>query len=464
MNLETSIEAAPLWLAAPPKPQLNRAKLRFRLYLSLIALDVLCVFVSLFLASLIYAPMGSSSQWAVVASALSLVYFGVALNGRAYAAEIMARPNTGVLRAMRAFILSVGIVVLAAFYLKASAEYSRGMVAIGSVLAVIVVTIGRFLFLWRAHSLLGGNPYTVALIADGQYALDSDSFSFVIRPGSEIDPAQDCPVMFDRLAAALQDADRVVVACPPERRPSWVRMLKGANIRSEIIAPELQTVAPLALDRCGNMPTMVIADGPLGKFDAGVKRLFDICASLVALILLAPFMLIVAALIKVDSAGPVFFVQTRIGQGNRLFRVFKFRSMRVEQADSTGNLSARRDDDRITSVGRFIRRTSIDELPQLINVLIGDMSIVGPRPHALGSRAENKLFWEVDDRYWHRHAAKPGLTGLAQIRGFRGATDHASDLTNRLQADLEYLHNWSLWRDALIILQTFRVIVHRNAF
>ena len=132
--------------------------------------------------------------------------------------------------------------------------------------------------------------------------------------------------------------------------------------------------------------------------------------------------------------------------------------------DGNGDRSTGRDDDRITRVGRIIRMTSIDELPQLLNVLMGDMSIVGPRPHALGSRAEDKLFWEIDERYWHRHAAKPGLTGLAQIRGFRGATVHEYDLVNRLQADLEYLDHWTIWKDLKIILQTFRVLLHRNAY
>ncbi|MBA3836318.1 MAG: exopolysaccharide biosynthesis polyprenyl glycosylphosphotransferase, partial [Zymomonas sp.] len=117
-----------------------------------------------------------------------------------------------------------------------------------------------------------------------------------------------------------------------------------------------------------------------------------------------------------------------------------------------------------TKVGRFIRRSSIDELPQLINVLRGEMSIVGPRPHALGSRAEGKLFWEIDPRYWHRHATKPGLTGLAQVRGYRGATVVRKDLADRLNADLEYVRAWSLWLDVRIILQTFGVLVHRNAY
>jgi lipopolysaccharide/colanic/teichoic acid biosynthesis glycosyltransferase len=147
-----------------------------------------------------------------------------------------------------------------------------------------------------------------------------------------------------------------------------------------------------------------------------------------------------------------------------MFKMMKFRSMRSEASDGGGTRSTGRSDDRITAVGRFIRRTSIDELPQLFNVLWGHMSIVGPRPHALGSRAEDLLFWEIDRRYWHRHAAKPGLTGLAQVRGFRGATNHRDDLTNRLDADLEYLNNWSLWKDIKIAIMTLKVVVHNNAY
>jgi polysaccharide biosynthesis protein PslA len=144
--------------------------------------------------------------------------------------------------------------------------------------------------------------------------------------------------------------------------------------------------------------------------------------------------------------------------------VLKFRSMRIEASDRAGNRSASRSDDRITRVGRLIRRTSLDELPQLINVVRGDMSIVGPRPHALASTAGEALFWELDSRYIHRHAIKPGMTGLAQVRGYRGATRSAEDLTNRLQADLEYLSGWTIWRDIRIIFRTFRVLTHSNAF
>lgn len=118
----------------------------------------------------------------------------------------------------------------------------------------------------------------------------------------------------------------------------------------------------------------------------------------------------------------------------------------------------------MTRVGRILRRTSIDELPQLINVLIGDMSIVAPRPHAVHSMARDKYFWEVDARYWHRHACKPGITGLAQVRGYRGTALEEKDLQDRLAADLEYLNKWSLWLDIGILFRTLRVIIHKNAF
>jgi lipopolysaccharide/colanic/teichoic acid biosynthesis glycosyltransferase len=195
-----------------------------------------------------------------------------------------------------------------------------------------------------------------------------------------------------------------------------------------------------------------------------LKRLFDIVVATAALILTAPIMLLTAVAIKLEDGGPVFFVQRRLGRGNRFFDMLKFRSMRVDRNDHAGTLSATPDDNRTTRVGRIIRRTSIDELPQLVNVLIGDMSVVGPRPHAIGSQAGNKLFWEVDDKYWDRHSLKPGVTGLAQIRAHRGATDHERHLTDRLGADLEYIAHWSLLGDALIVLKTIGVLVHPRAF
>ena len=210
--------------------------------------------------------------------------------------------------------------------------------------------------------------------------------------------------------------------------------------------------------------TLIVAEGPLNLASRIQKRAFDFALTLPVLLLLSPLLLLIALSIKLDSPGPIFFKQKRLGRGNRLFDIYKFRSMRSETLDPTGTISASRDDNRITWIGRIIRRTSLDELPQLFNVLIGDMSLVGPRPHALGSLAGNQLFWDIDRQYWCRHALKPGITGLAQIRGFRGATHHMRDLQNRLEADLEYASGWTLVRDLTILVSTVRVLLHENAY
>lgn len=441
----------------------SRGRLRRRLFLGLFLLDTSCILAGFLLAALLYKPAAEEHHWLMVASIILPVFFIAALNGRAYSADVIANPGRGTARALQALLASAITVLFIAFYLKSSDHFSRVTTAIGFTASLIFLGLARDTVLRHASRLLGGNPFQVILIRDGDHPVDTRGFSLVIAD-PRLDPDDHCPAMYDRLAHALKDADRVIIACPPERRMSWASALKGASVRSEIIVPELQHLAPLSVDHWYNATTLVVADGPLGKVDAFLKRTFDIAASGAALIILSPVLLAVALLIKLESAGPVFFIQSRIGQGNGMFRMLKFRSMRVEQCDALGNASTARDDDRITRVGSIIRKTSIDELPQLLNVLKGDMSIVGPRPHALGSRAENKLFWEIDGRYWHRHAAKPGLTGLAQVRGFRGATDHESDLTNRLQADLEYLSEWSIWKDIKIIFLTFKVLVHKNAY
>jgi lipopolysaccharide/colanic/teichoic acid biosynthesis glycosyltransferase len=240
--------------------------------------------------------------------------------------------------------------------------------------------------------------------------------------------------------------------------------LRGSDVGGEIILDRNLLQGAIAIGQCGEEDTLILSHGPLSLANRIQKRTFDLAVTIPLIFLLAPLFAVVAVLIKLESSGPVFFRQVRVGQGNRQFRIFKFRSMRVEVSDENGSRSTERDDDRITVVGAFIRRTSIDELPQLFNVVRGDMSLVGPRPHALGSLAGSSLFWEVTDRYWLRHALKPGMTGLAQIRGFRGSTDRPEDLTQRLRCDLEYLSSWSIWNDIFICLKTAGVLVHKNAY
>lgn len=435
--------------------------LHLRSILCLIACDIAAVTLGFLMTWIVRADfIVTRTPFFVVA--LIPVYLVVAASVDAFSANSLRDPFFAIRKSWYALVVAVAILVIAAFYLRSTDGFSRTIVGLGSALAFTFVGIERWLLLPRLPRIVGGNPFSSALIRDGDAPIPSGEFSVSIDAGAEFDPNHHDPMMYDRLAIALAAMDRVVVTCPPERRPAWTRALRGANIQGEIYTPELARLHPLGMGPDLQAPSLIVAVGPLNLFDRTVKRVFDIVVAAVALIVFMPVMVMVALWVRLDSPGPILFTQTRIGRANRMFRMFKFRSMRAP--DHGGDRSASREDDRITRCGRVIRRTSLDELPQLFNVLSGSMSIVGPRPHALGSRANDKLFWEVDDRYWGRHAAKPGLTGLAQIRGYRGATLVEDDLRNRVDADLEYLTSWTVWRDLKIIFLTVRVLWHRNAF
>lgn len=175
--------------------------------------------------------------------------------------------------------------------------------------------------------------------------------------------------------------------------------------------------------------------------------------------LLSPILLVTALAVRLDSEGPALFRQKRYGYNDRLIRVFKFRSMYVNQTDRNAERQTTREDPRITRVGRFIRKTSIDELPQLFNVLMGNMSIVGPRPHATATKAAGVPFEEAVREYSSRHRVKPGITGWAQINGYRGETDTLHKIQKRVEYDLEYISKWSVWLDLYIVFMTVPAIL-----
>jgi Undecaprenyl-phosphate glucose phosphotransferase len=200
----------------------------------------------------------------------------------------------------------------------------------------------------------------------------------------------------------------------------------------------------------GNIATLQISQPPLSAVEQLAKRMFDIVVAMGALAVLAPLMLMVAVVIKLDSRGPILFRQMRHGYNNETIKVFKFRTM-TEGAADDGFIQATRDDRRITRVGRLLRRTSIDELPQLINVLSGEMSIVGPRPHAT---VHNEMFEKRISLFSRRHTVKPGITGWAQVNGYRGETDTLEKMERRVECDLYYIDNWSLLFDLRIMVMT----------
>lgn len=426
--------------------------------------DIISLLVSFLAAGMLRYGDVLHPQVINVVTVVIPVFLLVAINQHAYGINAVGRPNVGARKTASAFLVTLGVVGLALFLLKVSTDISRGVFGSGALIALLVVPATRYALSRRAQGKLGETLVNEVVLCDG--------VKVATRPGTIVlDVTQEnliarleTPVARDWLGRVLKHADRVLVACQPERRTQWAAALKGASIDAEVFAGELDDVGPIGMGRYGEHHTLVVAHAPLGLVDRTLKRALDLSFAIAGLVVIAPVMILVAIAIKIDSRGPIFFLQDRVGLGNRVFKVYKFRSMYVDRADTTGHQSTRRNDSRVTRIGKFIRASSIDELPQLFNVLNGDMSVVGPRPHPLQSKAADRLFWEIDSRYWNRHAVKPGMTGLAQIRGFRGATEKESDLVNRLQADLEYLSGWSIWRDIAIIFGTFRVLVHRNAF
>jgi putative colanic acid biosynthesis UDP-glucose lipid carrier transferase len=214
-------------------------------------------------------------------------------------------------------------------------------------------------------------------------------------------------------------------------------------------------------DNVGGMPVIAICETPFMGINSMVKRASDLLLSSVILMLLAPLMLVIALAVKLSSPGPVIFKQRRYGLYGEKIIVYKFRSMTVAE-DGDKVVQASKNDQRVTSIGGFLRRTSLDELPQFINVLQGRMSLVGPRPHAV---AHNEQYRKLIKGYMLRHKVKPGITGWAQVNGLRGETATLDKMEARIQYDLDYLRNWSLWLDLWIILKTVKVVLTReNAF
>jgi Undecaprenyl-phosphate glucose phosphotransferase len=215
----------------------------------------------------------------------------------------------------------------------------------------------------------------------------------------------------------------------------------------------------------GNIAVFDMADRPISDWNLVFKWAFDKLVAITALILLSPVMLVTAVAIKLESPGPVLFKQHRHGFNNELIKIYKFRSMRTDMADHGAAKLVTKGDPRVTRVGRFIRKTSIDELPQLFNVLKGELSIVGPRPHAVQAKAANQLYYEAVEGYFARHRVKPGMTGWAQINGWRGETDTIDKIMQRVNHDLYYIENWSLLLDIYIVVMTpLRLFNSENAY
>jgi polysaccharide biosynthesis protein PslA len=219
------------------------------------------------------------------------------------------------------------------------------------------------------------------------------------------------------------------------------------------------------LSAVGSNPVVLMEERPLKDWRAARKAAFDLVVGTLMLLLLAPLLALIALAIRLDSPGPILFRQPRLGFNNRLFTCYKFRTMHHGMTDLLGDRQATRGDARITPLGHWLRKLSFDELPQLLNVLKGNMSLVGPRPHPPNTKAEDKLFTDVVAKYAFRHRVKPGITGWAQVNGWRGETKTVVEIENRVACDLAYIENWSMWFDLrIMVLTVTREILSRHAF
>ena len=376
--------------------------------------------------------------------------------------------------------------ISAIFLLKVSDGYSRATVIAQAASVLVTVLCARAIcFSLVQPAIASGliDARRVILIGDSSHCF---SFSArAITTGIRTIRSFDFPAFRTNssvpersgVAEALSDARRLIADCRPLRADDIVILTSESDVPAALalagalseLPVDVHVVPTGAIDlmavsritQFGDMVTMRIFQSPLTPFHRAIKRAFDIAAAIAGLIVISPLFVILPLAIKLDSPGPVLFRQTRHGYNNETIRVLKFRSMTVtEEGDNFKQVT--RHDPRVTRLGRFMRHTNIDELPQLFNVLIGDMSLVGPRPHAT---SQNETFAQLISSFSRRHNVKPGITGWAQVHGYRGETDTLEKMQRRVEHDLYYIDNWSFLLDLKIIVMTlFSKKVYWNAF
>jgi Undecaprenyl-phosphate glucose phosphotransferase len=384
------------------------------------------------------------------------------------------------------FLIAIGI----SFFAKAGDQFSRAWLGSFYVIGLLVLILfRRCLFLlvrhWTREGRLDRRTVIVGADKTGEALLQAlaaqrDSDVHVIGAFDDRTDSRSMPTIngvpnlgsIDDIVefARKTRVDLVIFSLPIAAEGRILHMLKKlwvlpVDIRLSAHSNKLR-FRPRSYSYIGTVPVIDVFDRPIADWDIVMKWLFDKIVGTLALIGLSPLMLLVALAIKLDSKGPVFFKQRRYGFNNELIEIYKFRSMYTEHADATASRLVTRNDPRVTRVGRFIRKTSIDELPQLLNVVfVGNLSLVGPRPHAVNAKAAEHLYDEAVDGYFARHRVKPGITGWAQIHGWRGETDSKEKIQRRVEHDLYYIENWSLLLDLSILFKTpFALLKSENAY
>lgn len=321
----------------------------------------------------------------------------------------------------------------------------------------------------------GADPDSISIIRRLLESLDLPHLSFVgvadDRP--KVRDLDDLEFIggYDELSdlARRGMVDQVLISVPnlpKQRLHEIVEGLSAVSVDVSLIPPQAIDLAPdYRVHLLGSLPVLTLWQRPFRDINQFVKRGEDLILAGIALVILAPVLAISALLVRLTSPGPILFVQPRIGFNNEVIEVLKLRTMYADQTDLGARATTTRDDPRVTPVGRILRKLSIDELPQLINVIRGDMSLVGPRPHALEMKVGDRFYQDAVRGYAGRHRVRPGITGLAQVKGLRGEIRTVARAKRRVELDKEYIDRWSLGLDLWILMATVRaVLFDRNAY
>ena len=391
--------------------------------------------------------------------------------------DALMAPTIGFGRIWAGLVLAFMVLLGGMYLLKWADFYSRGWFLSWFALSAIGLVLVRWAFVrgvqamvrtgqfTRHFAVLGTRDYIDALrteiIKDAPHAAISDLCLGDVNAASHLTDLE----VIKSLQASIQAGaiDKVIIALPAiDKARIRLALRRLAPFAPEILlCTDLQPLpVPVhGVTSIGGLRADVVSPVPAAELDRLEKRVFDVVLSAIGLIVVAPLLLLVALAIKLDSRGPVFFRQRRYGRNNAVFRIFKFRTMTVAEDDEV-IVQAARNDKRVTRVGRALRATSIDEIPQLINVLLGQMSLVGPRPHAL---AHEERFEADLDLFSRRRRVLPGITGWAQVNGCRGETKTLEDVEKRMDYDLYYVDTWSIWFDMEIIFRTL-LTLKRGAY
>jgi Undecaprenyl-phosphate glucose phosphotransferase len=454
-------------------PPLSAAKLA----IMLLSIDSLVVLISGYVTYqqyVIYSLNQNVYTAAVVfvwLTTLTLMNFG-----DLYRYDAVIYPLRHIHTVLVAVATSFFFLLAAAFSIKISGTFSRVWIALFAATTLASISVARIGIAYALESFLHlrGSKRNLAIVGIGQ---QSNRLVASIKQNTDL-PFHIQGIFTDdrRGENGIEDlinkarlglVDDVVIALSwheDDRIMDVVAKLRELPVHiylvSDLVGFRTKFQSPPS--HFGDLPILQIVGKPMSGWDAVIKTCEDYLLAPIILLLSSPLLLLIAILVKLDSPGPVFFKQKRFGFNNQVFDVYKFRTMRHLAETPETTTQALPDDQRVTRLGRFLRRSSLDELPQILNVLNGSMSLVGPRPHALD---HNEEFAKRAKDYFARHRVKPGITGLAQVRGFRGSTETKELLDGRVQNDIYYAENWSLTLDAWILLRTLVICVTgKNAY